>query len=330
MTVAPRHQIALSGPLLAAAPILLTLAAAMAVRMPIAVAHPLAAGLLFLWVTSDTSLLAVIARAERRRPPVRKVVATLAVAALAALLVPPPPVRAALLSLPGLAAAIAVLILVHLSWALAAALRQWRAASQARWIAAASELLPPALVRLAAAELRLLHLALFRWGAPPDVPPGCQGFAYHRHLTPMAVTLLALQTIEVAVHHLLLAHWSAFAAYILFVLSDIGLVYLIGLIKSFRLRPVLLTPEGVRIRTGIAIDRFVPYADIAAVEAAFDSTLVKDRGTLNAGLLAWPNLVLLLHDPLPGRRRRTAIAFRLDDPEPFVRALRWQLDSRPS
>lgn len=333
MAVALHRPITLSAILLGAAPILIALGAALAVRSPLAIAHPLAAGLLFLWITSDTSLLVVIARAERRRPPVRKVIATLAVAALAALFVPPPAVRAALLSLPGLAAAIAVLVVVHFCWGLAAARRQWRAASQARWIAAASELLPPALVRLAAAELRLLHLALFRWGAAPDVPSGCQGFAYHRHLTPMAVTLLALQAIEVAVHHLLLAHWSAFAAYILFVLSDVGLVYMIGLIKSFRLRPVLLTPEGVRIRTGIAIDRFASYDSIAAVETAFDSTLVKDRGTLNAGLLAWPNLVLRLGTPIPRRpllRPRppiTAIAFRLDDPEPFVRALRWRLEN---
>lgn len=316
--------------LLALAPIGALLAASWAVRTPLAAAHPLLAGVLFLWIASDSRLLALIARAPRRRPAPRQIVATLALAVFAVLVAAPPVVRGALLSLPALAGAMVLVLVVHLGWGLRAAGVRLRLGGEGRWVAALSELLPPALVRLAAAELGWLYLGLFRWGAAPDVPAGCQGFAYHKHLTPMAVTLLVLQGIEVAVHHLLLAHWSAFAAYVLFVVSDVGLVYMLALIKSFRLRPVLLTPEGVRVRSGLLIDRFVPYAAIASLETGFDSALVKDKATLNAGLLAWPNLVLRLNAPLPGRRPRTAIAFRLDDPEPFVRALRWRIESAPS
>ena len=301
-------------------------AAGWAVRTPLALAHPLLAGLLFLWIASDSRLLALIARAPRRRPAPRQILAGLAIAVCAALVATPPVVRSALLSLSALAAAMSVVVVGHLAWGLYAAWVRLGTTTEQRWIAALSELLPAPLVRLAAAELRWLHLGLFRWGAAPDVPSGCQAFAYHRHLTPIAVTLLALQAIEVAIHHLLLAHWSAFAAYVLFVVSDVGLVYMIALIKSFRLRPVLLTPEGVRVRAGLLIDRLVPYAAIAGVETRFDSARVKDKATLNAGLLAWPNLLLSLHAPMPGRRRpMAAIAFRLDDPEPFVRALQWRL-----
>lgn len=307
-------------------PVSVLFAAGWAVRTPLALAHPLLAGLLFLWIASDSRLLSLIARAPRRRPAPRQILAGLAIAVFAALVATPPVVRAALLSLPALAAAMTVVVVGHLAWGLHAAWVRLGTATEARWVAALSELLPAPLVRLAAAELRWLHLGLFRWGAAPDVPAGCQGFAYHRHLTPIAVTLLVLQGIEVAIHHLLLAHWSAFAATVLFVVSDVGLVYMIALIKSFRLRPVLLTPEGVRVRTGLLIDRFVPYAAIAGVETRFDSARVKDRSTLNAGLLAWPNLLLPMHAPMPGRRApMTAIAFRLDDPEPFVRALQWRL-----
>lgn len=311
-------------------PVLALFTAGWAVRTPLALAHPLLAGLLFLWIASDSRLLSLIARAPRRRPAPRQILAGLVIAVFAALVATPPVVRAALLSLPALAAAMTVVVVGHLAWGLYAAWVRLGTATEARWVAALSELLPAPLVRLAAAELRWLHLGLFRWGAAPDVPAGCQGFAYHRHLTPIAVTLLTLQAIEVAIHHLLLAHWSAFAAYSLFVVSDVGLVYMIALIKSFRLRPVLLTPEGVRVRTGLLIDRLVPYAAIAGVETRFDSARVKDRGTLNAGLLAWPNLLLPLQAPMPGRRApMTAIAFRLDDPEPFVRALQWRLAQQP-
>ncbi|UYY77044.1 hypothetical protein [Sphingomonas sp. R1] len=309
-------------------PIAMVALAGWAVRTPLALAHPLPAGLLFLWIASDSRLLSLIARTPRRRPGARKIVAGLALAIFAVLVAAPSAIRDALLGLPMLAGAMASVVAVHLAWAAAAAWRTLRHPGEARWIAALSELLPAPLLRLAAAELRLLHLGLFRWGAAPEVPAGCQGFAYHRHLTPMAITLLVLQGIEMAIHHLLLAHWSAFAAYVLFVVSDVGLIYMIALIKSFRLYPVLLTPDGVRVRTGLLIDRFVPYETIAGLETAFNAAQVKNRETLNAGLLAWPNLILRLHEPFPGRRPRRAIAFRLDDPEPFVRALRWRLGTR--
>jgi hypothetical protein len=54
----------------------------------------------------------------------------------------------------------------------------------------------------------------------------------------------------------------------MFVLSDLGFVYLIGLIKSFRFRPILLTPEGVRVRAGFLIDQITPWEALAAVKPA--------------------------------------------------------------
>ena len=51
----------------------------------------------------------------------------------------------------------------------------------------------------------------------------------------------------------------------------------------------------------------------------------------NAALLAWPNVVVHLNAPLPHgpawrRRMCQRVAFRLDDPEPLVRLLRWRLN----
>ncbi len=203
-------------------------------------------------------------------------------------------------------------------------------------MSAALELFPPALVRLAAAELTVLHMALFRWGGPADVPANARAFAYHKHLTPMCATLLILSAIEIAVYHLLVGHWSRTATLVMFVLSDVGFVYLVGLIKSFRFRPVLLTPEGVRVRAGFLIDRLVPLDAIVAVEGGFTGEEVRDPATLNAALLAWPNIMLRLNRPLDRRsllkKRSPAIrvAFRLDDPEPFRRLLTWRLGQRPS
>ncbi|WP_341207717.1 hypothetical protein [uncultured Sphingomonas sp.] len=315
------------------APVAIVAGAGLAARTTLAAAYPLPALLLFLWIVADTMTLALLARTDRK-PTVRVVLGTLAGACLTVVVGAPPALRATLWAMPWLVTIMAAVILGHVAVAGRSAGRAWRAPAagrRERCERAASALLPPMLVRLATAELTVLHLALFRWGGPPDVPAAARGFAYHRHLAPMCAALLILSAIEVAVYHLLLAHWSRAGAVVMFVLSDVGFVYLVGLIKSFRFRPILLTRDGVRVRAGFLIDRFVPLEAIVGVDGDVRGEEIRDAATLNAALLAWPNVVLRLRIPLPARsilRRKPAVvrvAFRLDEPEAFVRMLRWRL-----
>lgn len=321
----------------AIAPIILIALAGVAVRTPLAAAYPLAALLLFLWIVADTLMLALIARSSGK-PASRAVLGALAGASFTVWLGSPPVIRGVLLETPVLALMMVAIVLGHVTWAMVRVSRAINGGGdrKERLVSAASELFPPALVRLAAAELTVLHMALFRWGGPPDVPANARAFAYHKHLTPMCATLLILSAIEIAVYHLLVGHWSRIATLVMFVLSDVGFVYLVGLIKSFRFRPVLLTPEGVRVRAGFLIDQLVPFDAIVAVEGGFTGEDVRDPATLNAALLAWPNIMLQLNRPLNRRsllkKRGPAIrvAFRLDDPMPFMRLLAWRLGQRSS
>lgn len=310
--------------------------AGMAVRMPVATAHPLPALLLFLWIVADTLMLSLVARSSGK-PEHSAILAVLAGASFTVWLGSPPGIRGTLLEMPILVLAMATVVLGHVAWATARASRLVTRAGidrKERWVAAASEFFPPALVRLAVAEMTVLHMALFRWGGPADVPVDARAFGYHKHLTPTCETLLILSAIEIAVYHLLLGHWSRTATIVMFVLSDVGFVYLVGLIKSFRFRPVLLTPEGVRVRAGFLIDQLVPLDAIAAIEGAFTGDEVRDATTLNAALLAWPNIMLRLGRPLLRRsflKKRgpfVRVAFRLDDPEEFTRLLEWRLGLR--
>lgn len=317
------------------APFVIVALAGMAVRTSLAATYPLAALLLFLWIVTDTMMLALLARSSGR-PDRHAVLGILAGASFTVWIGVPPVIRETLWAEPVIVAGMAIMVLGHVAWATVRAKRALAApgnGTKDRWIAAISEMLPPALVRLAAAELAVIHMALFRWGGPPDAPANCRAFSYHRHLTPMCATLLILSAIEIAVYHLLVGHWSRIAAGVMFVVSDIGFIYLIGFIKSFRFRPILLMPQGVRVRAGFLIDQFVPLEAIAGVESSFSfaGDKIRDPATLNAALLAWPNILLQLNRPMPRRsflKRKEPfgrIAFRLDDPEPFVRLLRWRL-----
>lgn len=232
-------------------PIIVIALAGWAVRTPLAAAYPLAALLLFTWIAADTLTLALIARTPNRRPPARAVLGTLAGASVVVALGTPAPLRAVLIETPLLAVSMIALIIAHVGGATRRARRALHDTTGGiadRWQGALAEIFPPALVRLAAAELAILHMALFRWGGPADVPAAARAFGYHKHLTPMCAALLILSAIEIAVYHLLVGHWSRTAAIVMFVLSDLGFVYLIGLVKSFRFRPILLTPQGAGAR----------------------------------------------------------------------------------
>ncbi|MEG3091366.1 hypothetical protein [Sphingomonas sp. PB1R3] len=316
------------------APVLVITAAAALLRLPIAQSHARAAALLFLWIASDAMMLGLLARA--RRPGWRAGIAAMASAGMAVLSLSPPPIRAALLAMPWALAVPVIAIALHGGWGLwrvVERVRQWDRHDPERWTSLLGEVFPRPFARLAVAEAGLLHLALFRWRAKPDVPPGTIGFAYHRHLQPMMITLLALSCIEIGVTHLLIAHWSRTLALVLFVVSDVSLLYLIGLIKSLRLAPVLLTQAGVRVRAGILVDRTIPYAAIRHVQLHPDGDTVRAPGIWNVALLAWPNLLLRLDPPLPPRSRWRrdpvdAIALRLDEPGPFLDELRVRLVTR--
>jgi hypothetical protein len=271
----------------AIAPVLAIVGAAALLRLPIAQAYPRAAALLFLWIASDAMMLGLLSRT--RRPGWRAGIAAMASAGMAVFSLSPPPIRAALFAMPWAMIVPAVAIALHGGcglWRVAVRLRAWNRTEPDRWSALLEEILPRPLVRLARAEVRLLHLALFRWGAAPEIPAGAQGFAYHRHLQPMMIALLVISCIEITVTHLLVAHWSRTAALVMFVISDVSLLYLIGLIRSLRLSPVLLTETGVGLRAGLLVDRTIPYAAIAAVTANPDGETVRAPDSWNIALLA--------------------------------------------
>ncbi|QZD90401.1 hypothetical protein K3148_03130 [Qipengyuania aurantiaca] len=311
--------------LLLFAPLLAILAARLATHSQIAASHPRTAALLFLWIAADALALALIAKAPRNRPGLRALLGAIAAGCIVATLAAAQPVREALLSMPAVVTAMALTVGAYQGWSLwlaALAFRRTRS-----FEAAAAEVLPAPLVRFAAHESAMMRLALFSWGASPQVPEGATAFAYHRVINPMIAAFLILQLIEIVVVDLLVSHWSERAAWVLLALGIWGALFLIALMKAFRLYPVLLDDRNLRVRAGSVIDMSVPLDAIAAIEPSVTHHEAKGREVLNAAILSHPNVILRLGRPLEYRpifgkpRLVERVAFRLDQPAPLLEAL---------
>lgn len=276
--------------------------------------------------------LALLLRGSIPKTP-EQVAAFLAAASILALAIMPPGARAALFggndwlifALP---------VAIHVLWGAARGLSHSRDRGlplRTRLEHLLAEIVPPPVARLAAAELTMLSYA-FRWTGKQDIPQAAIGFSYHKLVSPMMWAFLCLALIEICVVHVLLFAWKPMVAWIVFVVSDIGFLYLLGLIGSLRHLPVLLFTDHIRIRTGVLFDFAVPLTAITACSSTF-STAEARRGTLKASLLAGPNVLIDVMPALPSPKPFgkggpiTRIALALDDPIAFVAAVRARMQA---
>lgn len=189
-----------------------------------------------------------------------------------------------------------------------------------------SEFIPRPLARLVASELMVLWYAVV-WRRVP-APEGTAAFSYHQNMRPILWALLGASVLEIGLAHLLVWKlWSPRAAVIVSLLSEFGVVYLIGVISSLDKLPILITPEGVLVRAGLLVDHLVPFAAIASARCVTDCGDTRRKDFLRASLLAYPNVLLDLEMPrvIGGLGRGRAIAtigLRPDDAPALVQAIR--------
>lgn len=154
------------------------------------------------------------------------------------------------------------------------------------------------------------------------VPPPPVTFSYHRAVAPLLWIFVAVASVELVTVHLLVALlWSRAAAAILSLLTLGSILWLVSVILSMRRLPVVLAEGMLTMRVGTLKGAVVPLASIAGLRGHWDAAVLKDRSVLNLALIAWPNVVVDLKLPLPGRRGVRSIAHRLDDPAAFAAAL---------
>ena len=159
---------------------------------------------------------------------------------------------------------------------------------------------------------------------------GTATFGYSRALAPLLWVFACIMALELVLMHLLVsALWSHVAALILSAISLAALLWTIYFIRSLKRCPVLVDEEGVTMRVGTLGTVRVPARSIAGLLTSWPRERLKQRGVLNLALINYPNIMLDLDPPLPGRKRHlTAIAHRLDDPAGFAAAVGQLLETR--
>ena len=210
------------------------------------------------------------------------------------------------------------------------AVRAWRHTSDPaadaleRLRTAARKVIPLAPVAdLVAHELAVIYYALLSWGTRTSIPADAQAFSYHRRsgYGGIVFALLVLSVGEGTAVHLLLTGWSETVAWGVTLLTLYGVLWLVADYRASVLRPVLHTPDTLRIRTGLRWSVQVLRSQIAHVQRT------QPRNTepvLRAVLFGSPSVWIQLRKPvvalgLYGFTRRVKwIALAVDAPDHFM------------
>jgi hypothetical protein len=197
-----------------------------------------------------------------------------------------------------------------------------------------------ALVRRAAAFELALYRSLFRWVTRrPYVPSGAAPFAHVGAVAAIHWVFVSVSAIELVALHLLLP-WES-VRIVVDILSAWGLVWMLGMLASFKVYPHLVTESGIRVRRGVSTDLTVPWDAIATIgmrersrdkSRALQLDRTDDGSVLNVVMASRTNVDLTLRRPLvvPLRGRAesvTALRLYADDSRGLVSRVRERLRS---
>lgn len=206
------------------------------------------------------------------------------------------------------------------------------------------------LARRLAREVVLLEIAIYRclgrWIARrPDVPAGATAIGYSRLAVPMVWLWIFASATEVVVIELILrtvdAGWAEAIRLPLLVVGVWGLLWMLGLLAAYRVRPHLLLDDRLRIRVGPRVWADVPYVAIESCQSADRDlpssirTMYGEDDLLLIGVSGRTNLQLTLAAPtalatLRGERTVSHVGLWADEPREVARLLQGRAAGRLS
>ena len=159
---------------------------------------------------------------------------------------------------------------------------------------ASLELLPKKMAVFFATELAVFYYAIFKWRIPKLKS---KEFTNYRETGTRAIlyALVAVVLIETTVVHILLAKVSHTAAWILTILSIYTGFQVLGFVKSFSHRPIIIDKKQLKLRYGLLAEADIPLDNIDHVEVLSWKSELEDDVTSFSPLGDLDGHNLLLH-----------------------------------
>lgn len=199
----------------------------------------------------------------------------------------------------------------------------------------------PGLLRGALLFELALYRSLARWAVRrPDVPDGATSIGYSRLVTPMLWLWIFGSALEVVAVEVVLRHidqpWAGQLRLPLLALGIWGVAWMVGMLASYRVRPHLLTADGLTIRSGARTWVTVPLDALDSTRLVEHETpgllrsLHVDGTLVLVDVSSRTNLELVLTGPtaLPGSAGELTadrVALWVDDPREVAALLRSRL-----
>lgn len=191
-------------------------------------------------------------------------------------------------------------------------------------------------------EAVLLELALYRslarWVARrPAVPAGAIRIGYAELVGPMLWLWIFGSATEVVVIEVVLrnieAGWADAIRLPLLIIGIWGLLWMLGMLASYRVRPHLLTDDRLQVRNGARIWVDVPLDAIAGVRTVqhelpgLIAALHQEQGLLLVGVSSRTNVEIILAGPtdlstFKGNITADRVGLWVDDPDALAAVIR--------
>lgn len=181
--------------------------------------------------------------------------------------------------------------------------------------------------KLAGLELSTMFYVFFSWRRKPDIPEQTTGFSYHKESNYSALVfgLLFVTVIETLGVHLFVSRWSLLMAWIFTASSAYMMLWFIGNYRATLLRPILITPTAVVVRSGLHFMAEIPRDRIACLSKEKPDFPKKEL--MNFGTFGDPFCWIVLNDVVAtetafgGMRKLRALGISPDNYTEFKKIL---------